>query len=271
MTTACTNCGIVAADVFCARCGEKQPDHHDYKLTHVAGHAFHELVHLDSKLFITLRHLVARPGLLTAEYFAGRKTRYIAPLRLYLTLFFLSFLISTAYKPLSIYSAQNMAKMDKKGAIGGLMDRVAARKSLTREQVAEKIDQKWHAAVSSLQLLNVILIAGVLTLAFARSKHYFAEHLVFAMHFLSFGGLLTIVSWPFRFWAGLGTTAGSLLNGITSIILLAYLVLAMRRFYEVRGGRLAFKAVIVAIGMWLVTVLMLSLPLVGAILMVRFA
>jgi hypothetical protein len=40
--------GVDAADVFCARCGEKQPDHHDYKLTHVAGHAFHELVHLDS-------------------------------------------------------------------------------------------------------------------------------------------------------------------------------------------------------------------------------
>lgn len=268
--TVCTNCGVDAADVFCARCGEKQPDHHDYKLSHVAGHAFHELVHLDSKLFITLRHLVARPGFLTAEYFAGRKTRYIAPLRLYLTLFFLSFLISTAYKPLSIYSASNMARLDKKGAVGSLMDRVAKRKNLTREQVAEKIDQKWHAAVSSLQLLNVILIAGVLTVAFARSKHYFAEHLVFTMHFLSFGALLTIVSWPFRFLAELGTTAGSVLNGITWIILVTYLVLALRRFYEVRGRRLVFKTIIVAVGVWLVTVLMLSLPLVGAILLVRF-
>ena len=268
--TVCTNCGADAADVFCARCGEKQPDHHDYKLTHVAGHAFHELVHLDSKLFITLRHLVARPGFLTAEYFAGRKTRYIAPLRLYLTLFFLSFLISTAYKPLSIYSAQNMARLDKKGAVGQLMDKVAARKNLTREEVAEKIDQKWHAAVSSLQLLNVILIAGVLALAFVGTKHYFAEHLVFAMHFLAFGGLLTIVSWPFRFFAGLGTTAGSVLNGVTSLMLLAYLVLSLRRFYQVRGGRLVWKTIVVAVGVWIITVLMLSLPLVGAILLVRF-
>lgn len=269
--TVCTNCGLEAADVFCARCGEKQPSHHDYKLSHVAGHAVHELVHLDSKLFITLRLLVTRPGMLTAEYFSGRKTRYIAPLRLFLTLFFLSFLVTTAYKPLSIYSASNMARMDKKGAIGSLMDRVAKRKGMTREQVAEQIDHKWHAAVSSLQLLNVVLVAGVLALAFARSKHYFAEHLVFAMHFLSFGGLLTIVSWPLRFLAGLGTTAGSVLSLVTSIIVLTYLVLALRRFYEVRGRGLVFRTIVIAAGVWAVTVLMLSLPLVGAILLIRFA
>lgn len=268
--TACTNCGVEAADVFCARCGEKQPDHHDYKLTHVAGHAFHELVHLDSKLFITLRHLVARPGFLTAEYFAGRKTRYIAPLRLYLTLFFLSFVISTAYKPLSIYSASNMARLDKKGAVGGLMDKVAKKKNLTREQVAEKIEQKWHAAVSSLQLLNVILIAGILALAFLRTTHYYAEHLVFTMHFLSFAAILTIVSWPLRFFAGLGTTAGELLNVATSLVMFGYLALAMRRFYRIRGKRLAGKTIVVAIGVWIVTVLMLSLPLIGAILLVRY-
>lgn len=269
--TVCTNCGLEAADVFCSRCGEKQPSHHDYKLSHVAGHAVHELVHLDSKLFITLRLLVTRPGMLTAEYFSGRKTRYIAPLRLFLTLFFLSFLVTTAYKPLSIYSASNMARMDKKGAIGSLMDRVAKRKNMTREQVAEKIDQKWHAAVSSLQLLNVVLVAGVLALAFARSKHYFAEHLVFAMHFLSFAGLLTIFSWPLRFLVGLEGPGSNALSIATSLIVLTYLTLALRRFYEVRGGRLVFKTIVTAVGIWIVTVLMLSLPLIGAILLIRFA
>ena len=270
MNRLCTNCGAEAADVFCARCGEKQPDHHDYKLTHVAGHAFHELVHLDSKLFITLRYLVMRPGFLTLEYFAGRKTRYIAPLRLYLTLFFLSFVVSTAYKPLSIYSAQNMARLDKKGAVGQLMDKVAKRKGMTREQVAEKIDAKWHAAVSSLQLLNVILIAAVLALAFVGWKHYFAEHLVFSMHFLAFGGLLTIVSWPARFFAGIGTTAGSVLNVVTSAILVWWLVVGLRTFYGVRGKRLVLKTILIAAGVWIVTVLMLSIPLIGAILLVRF-
>lgn len=269
--TVCTNCGAENAEVFCPRCGEKQPSHHDYAIKHVAGHAFHELVHLDSKLFITLRLLVTKPGFLTAEYFAGRKTRYISPLRLFLTLFFLSFLVSTAYKPMSIYSASNMARMDKKGAIGALMDRVAKRKNMTREQVAERIDQKWHAAVSSLQLLNVVLLASVLALAFLRSKHYFAEHLVFAMHYLSFGGLLTIVSWPLRFWAGLGTTAGSVVNVLMTLIVFGYLTLAIRRFYGVAGKRLVLKTIVAAAGIWIVTVLLISLPLIAAILLVRYS
>lgn len=88
----CTNCGDPRIDVFCAKCGEKQPNHHDLTMGHLAHETFHELVHLDSKLFRTLRDLVTRPGELTAAYFAGRKTRYIGPLRLFLTFFALQFL-----------------------------------------------------------------------------------------------------------------------------------------------------------------------------------
>lgn len=73
----CTNCGFEKVDVFCARCGEKQPDHHDVTVGHFFHELLHELVHLDSKLFRTLRVVVTRPGELTAEYFAGRKKRYI--------------------------------------------------------------------------------------------------------------------------------------------------------------------------------------------------
>ena len=84
---ACTNCGAEMADVYCARCGERQPGHHDLSVKHFGHEIFHELLHVDSKLFVTLRDLVARPGFLAQEYFAGRKTRYIPPLRLFLTLF----------------------------------------------------------------------------------------------------------------------------------------------------------------------------------------
>jgi hypothetical protein len=111
----------------------------------------------------------------------------------------------------------------------------------------------------------------VLALAFACSRHYFVEHLVFAMHFLSFAGLLTILSWPLRFLAGLEGPGSTALSLATSLIVLTYLALALRRFYEVRGGRLVFKTIVVAVGVWVVTVLMLSLPLIGAILLIRFA
>jgi hypothetical protein len=48
---------------------------------------------LESKLFRTLWVLLRRPGLLTAEYMAGRRQRYLRPLRLYLALSLVFFLV----------------------------------------------------------------------------------------------------------------------------------------------------------------------------------
>jgi Protein of unknown function (DUF3667) len=42
----------------------------------------HDVWHVDGKLKRTLRALFVRPGFLPAEYTAGRRVAYIAPLRL---------------------------------------------------------------------------------------------------------------------------------------------------------------------------------------------
>ncbi len=108
----CTNCGADAADIYCARCGERQPGHHDLGVAHFAHEVFHEIAHVDSKFFLTLRDLIAKPGFLTEEYFAGRKSRYIPALRLFLVLFALQFLAFTAYSPAAVYSVKSMKKFD---------------------------------------------------------------------------------------------------------------------------------------------------------------
>src|SRR5215212_7458680 len=124
--TTCTNCGADAADIFCARCGERQPGHHDLSVGHFAHDVVHEFVHLDSKLFRTLRDLVTEPGFLTAEYFAGRKSRYIAPLRLFLALFALQFLAFTLYQPAALYTIRSIERFDNRGALTRLVEKRAA-------------------------------------------------------------------------------------------------------------------------------------------------
>src|SRR5712691_4475945 len=123
--TACTNCGAMLADNYCASCGERQPGHHDLSVGHFVHDVVHEFIHLDSKLFRTLRDLVARPGFLTEEYFAGRKSRSIPPLRLFLTLFALQFVAFTFYTPVAIYTVSSMKKFDSAGALTKLIDRAA--------------------------------------------------------------------------------------------------------------------------------------------------
>src|SRR3954447_21377768 len=96
--TPCTNCGGASSD-YCVQCGERQPGHHDLSVAHFAHDVFHEIAHVDSKLFRTVGDLVAKPGFMTEEYFAGRKSRYIPALRLFLVLFALQFLAFTFYQP----------------------------------------------------------------------------------------------------------------------------------------------------------------------------
>jgi hypothetical protein len=60
---------------------------------HFTLEATEDLTHADSRLWRTLSALVFKPGFLTREFLAGRRARYLPPLRLYLVLsvvFFLS-------------------------------------------------------------------------------------------------------------------------------------------------------------------------------------
>src|SRR5690349_2004447 len=141
---ACTNCGHAVVEVYCASCGEKQPDHHDLTVGHFTHELFHELAHVDSKVFRTLRDLVVRPGELTAAYFEGRKKRYIAPLRLFLTLFAIQFLAYTVYKPVAVYSLETMMKVDQSHKLENALKRASAKRNLPYEQVVERIEHRWQ-------------------------------------------------------------------------------------------------------------------------------
>lgn len=79
----CHNCGIRLAGSFCANCGQKVQEL-DPTLRHFLHDLTHELLHFDGKIFRSVWTLLARPGVLTREYFEGRRARWVSPIRLYL-------------------------------------------------------------------------------------------------------------------------------------------------------------------------------------------
>jgi len=267
--TPCTNCGGASAD-YCTRCGERQPGHHDLSVGHFAHDVVHEFVHLDSKLFRTLRDLVAKPGFLTAEYFAGRKSRYIAPLRLFLTLFALQFLAFTFYQPAALYSVKTFERFDSGGALTRLIEKSAARKHVTREEFEERLDERWHKNYSLLQLMNILGVAIVLKVL--HHKRYLAEHLVFAAHYLAFSYIVAmLVDFPIYALGG-GFRPGPLQKSVSALtigISLVYLFLAQRRFYSGGPASSAIKTALLWIGRWGLMILLLGGSLLAAVLMVR--
>src|SRR5262249_50743304 len=65
-------------------CGQRAIPPHP-TLRELAGEAFVEFSGWDGKLAETLRTLIRAPGKLTIEFLEGRRSRFISPLRLYLT------------------------------------------------------------------------------------------------------------------------------------------------------------------------------------------
>ncbi|HEX3067842.1 MAG TPA: DUF3667 domain-containing protein [Thermoanaerobaculia bacterium] len=267
--TTCTNCGADSAAIYCARCGERQPGHHDLGVAHFAHEVFHEIAHVDSKLFLTLRDLIAKPGFLTQEYFAGRKSRYIPALRLFLVLFALQFLAFTAYSPAALYSVKSMKKFDRVGALHRLLENKAKRIHVTADELDQRIDERFHKNYSLLQLVNIAGLALVLKVLYYR--RYLAEHLVFAAHFLAFSYILSlVVDWPIFAIAGLqpGLTHKMTLAATIGVSLI-YLFLAQRRFYGDSPASTAFKTVLLWGGRLAVIVVLMTGSLFAAILTVH--
>jgi hypothetical protein len=88
----CPNCAAATHGHYCANCGQETaitlPGFRAF-MRDAAG----RYVALDGRLWRTLYALIARPGFLTLEYFAGRRRRYIRPARLFLVLYLLLFAV----------------------------------------------------------------------------------------------------------------------------------------------------------------------------------
>jgi hypothetical protein len=89
----CLDCGAPVTGRHCAECGQSG-DVHVLSMKEVAGDVTHSMLHLDSRVWRTLRLLVMRPGELTREFIAGRHQRYLPPFRLYFAISILYFALS---------------------------------------------------------------------------------------------------------------------------------------------------------------------------------
>jgi hypothetical protein len=90
----CLNCGRALHGAFCATCGQRSVPS-DPTLSELAGDAWHELSGYDGRIASTFRSLF-RPGKLTLEYLQGRRARYLPPVRLYLIVSVIYFLVAAA-------------------------------------------------------------------------------------------------------------------------------------------------------------------------------
>ena len=110
---ACANCDTpfdtpAAPPRYCPQCGQ-ETTLHPPSVAEFAHEFVGHYVALEGPLWSSLRMLVLHPGRITREYLAGRRRRYVLPLRLYLSASFLFFL---AFNVLSHYEGPTFHVVD---------------------------------------------------------------------------------------------------------------------------------------------------------------
>lgn len=250
-SAACATCGLPLEGRYCAACGEERLEPHQLTVRHfVTDSLVPEIVNLDGKVWRTLRMLLFRPGLLPLEYAAGRRRRYLQPLRVLLTaivVFVLAmpkgrgFTLNIGPMALSVMPASlpkggsiegTLAHIDRFGVLerqfGAKLGPVAA----APDDVARRFSGLLSDFATPVSFASVLLFAIVLYALFRRRRPLLVEHAVLSMHYFSFV-LLTSLLYVIAMKTGLfGSMAGLLvvMFGVT-LWQAVYLVFALRRFY----------------------------------------
>lgn len=161
----CANCGATANGHYCANCGQKN-EHPIHSLWHFINEATEDLTHADSRLWETLGALLFKPGYLTTEFLAGRRVKYLPPIRLYLVmsvLFFLFAALSPHQEPTPAQRAQITRQLHGHEYI------------VLGEPIRQPLEERrQHARVTCAKLdarLNAELHAGPLQTAFKSFTH----------------------------------------------------------------------------------------------------
>jgi len=88
----CLNCGTLLEGKFCHNCGQENLQIKE-SFGHMMNHAISDYFHFDHQFFHTLKPLLFKPGYLTNEYMAGRRAQYLHPVKMYIFISIVYFLL----------------------------------------------------------------------------------------------------------------------------------------------------------------------------------
>jgi hypothetical protein len=249
--TACPNCGRARTGGYCAHCGQKAAPIAP-TLGYLVHELTHELVHVDGKIFRSLRLLLTRPGFVTREIFAGRRASYVSPIRLYLIASILWF----GFR--ALFGVPDSVNLEYNPDPGEVVDPVMLERTAETERTISRAMNVW---LPRAMFVLVPLFAALLMLFRRSGGRTYPQHLYFALHlhavwfFASTVGLLFRELVPFPIVAG-----------VASLFILLYSVVysftAFRRVYETTIWGTLWRAV--TIGAVYMTALVLAVVTIAA-------
>lgn len=265
----CENCGAALAGPYCSQCGQRYHDHPVHSLWHFIREATEDVTHADSRLWQTVYALLLRPGFLTQEFLLGRRARYLPPVRLYLVVSVLFFLITglqSALSPPPIQVSESGGSFHYQMVPGGdaaatrnvapaalpmrsVCAKVGARsptlgswcddltpriqRSWTALNAAggvERLQSVWERNFERAMFVFLPLMALLMIPLYRKPRRHYVEHLLFLVH----NQVCLFAVLGLYTLLGMVTSSNLILEPISialSIYVPVYFYLAMRRVY----------------------------------------
>ncbi|MEX0900862.1 MAG: DUF3667 domain-containing protein [Gammaproteobacteria bacterium] len=260
----CRNCKALVVGKYCHQCGQ-EVDTTLRNAIRMFGEGVGEMFEFDSRVRRTFFPLLFKPGYLSLEWVAGRRQRYVRPVRLYLfvsIVFFIAFTIATDFDadvlreqfverpaatdaPTSSEAEPKRRRWIEDAPISlpfydeAQIDALKDRLDWLADNPDQLIDQARSLAPQMMFVL-LPLFALILKFLYLFARRFYAEHLVLALHthsflFLAFLTLIALAG--IRGWAAEQVAAAwvGIPAGVLTVALWfwipVYLFLAQKRFY----------------------------------------
>ncbi|MGB0895746.1 MAG: DUF3667 domain-containing protein [Flavobacteriaceae bacterium] len=239
----CSNCGqhLNHTMNYCFKCGQ---ENHIKRVSvkMLLSDFSNTYFSFDSKLLVSLKHLLFKPSFLSTEYLNGRIETYLRPMRMYVFISFVFFLLNGLLTTNDTYDIVDFTKDGQSVDIELVQEDLKANPDLFevdgkllegkfRKIFSDNKEIKLFVGVlmSKLPILFFLLIpvfGALLFIFFYKKSYFYVDHLVFVLHLQSFAFVLLT----------LHVIIESIVNydalGIVCLVFLIYGFIAARRFYK---------------------------------------
>ena len=139
----CLNCNYVVENRFCPNCGQENSDTRK-TFHHLFVHFFEDLTHYENAFWKTIKNLFLKPASLSKEYLSGKRLSYLAPVRLYIFISFVTFFFISIFP----INENDLINLDQKSTVqvknkeGKLVDSLISKKKIKVSDVMDALEKE---------------------------------------------------------------------------------------------------------------------------------
>lgn len=181
---------------YCPACGQSATSF-QRPFSKVAMEMLHELLDIDGRLWLTVRTLLLKPGVLTKEYNQGMRIKYSPPLRMYLVISIIFFVVFANFRIDTLAEHQGMTSI--------------------------------HEHYPKIMFVLLPVYAFIVKIFYWRT--YYIANLIFAIHIHCIAYLVLMITSPIEYFEE-NHISLVILQGILLTYFLIYVLLAFKTNYQ---------------------------------------